>query len=178
MYVLLTGAISNAGDFLTKEKNIKLLKFFKPKRKILKIDRQEKYTEKMKKHREFSHSLFVVKDMKTGEVFTEKNIRSIRPEYGLPPIVLPGGSIATWLVSPKFRGKGLGYRLIKEVESEFNVLVSLGSNLKTSVPIYLKNNFSLLRVLNRYVIPLDIKGYVKLLNFKLSMRRKKMSQMD
>ena len=42
-------------------------------------------TEKMKKSREFSCSLFVIKDMKAGEIFTEKNIRSIRPGYGLPP---------------------------------------------------------------------------------------------
>ncbi|ACD52784.1 N-acetylneuraminate synthase [Clostridium botulinum] len=40
-------------------------------------------TEKQKKSKEHSRSLFVVKDIKKGEMFTEENVRSIRPEFGM-----------------------------------------------------------------------------------------------
>jgi pseudaminic acid synthase len=38
---------------------------------------------KVLKSREHSRSLFIVKDMKEGDVFSPENIRSIRPGYGL-----------------------------------------------------------------------------------------------
>jgi len=57
-------------------------------------------TEKQKKGREFSRSLYVVEDIKKDEIITEKNVRSIRPGFGL---------------HPKFLSEILGKKLIKTV---------------------------------------------------------------
>lgn len=42
-------------------------------------------TEKQKKGRDFSRSLYVVEDVKAGDIVSEKNVRSIRPGFGLHP---------------------------------------------------------------------------------------------
>ena len=44
-----------------------------------------KLSDKMKSNREFSRSLFVVKDMKKEDIISEDNVRSIRPGFGLHP---------------------------------------------------------------------------------------------
>ena len=42
-------------------------------------------SEKRRKSRQFSRSLYVAKDIQRGELFTEDNIRSVRPGYGMHP---------------------------------------------------------------------------------------------
>ena len=42
-------------------------------------------TEKKQKSRQFSRSLYIAEDIKSGEVITEINVRSVRPGYGIHP---------------------------------------------------------------------------------------------
>lgn len=59
-------------------------------------------SEKVKANKKFARSLFVIKDIKAGEKFTEKNIRSIRPGYGL---------------HPKYFNEILGKRAVADIET-------------------------------------------------------------
>lgn len=42
-------------------------------------------SEKVQKNKKFARSLFVVENVKQGDIITEQNVRSIRPGYGLHP---------------------------------------------------------------------------------------------
>ncbi len=67
-------------------------------------------TDKQKKGREFSRSLYVVKDIKAGEIITEKNVRSIRPGFGL---------------HPKYLKEVIGKNAIKNIEKGTRVNLAL-----------------------------------------------------
>lgn len=69
-------------------------------------------SEKEKASRVFRRSLFVAADMKAGEIFTEQNVRSVRPAFGLAPKYLPEilGKTATADIS---MGTPLDWSLIR-----------------------------------------------------------------
>lgn len=46
-------------------------------------------TEKQAKGRDFCRSLYIAEDIKKGDFFTEKNLRSVRPGFGLHPKYYP-----------------------------------------------------------------------------------------
>ncbi|NQY11000.1 MAG: pseudaminic acid synthase [Flavobacteriales bacterium] len=60
-----------------------------------------KMTEKNKRSREFSRSLFVAENVKKDDIITEENIRSVRPAYGM---------------HPKFYDEVIGKKFNKDVE--------------------------------------------------------------
>jgi len=69
-------------------------------------------TKEEKKSRIFRRSLFVVKDIEKGEIFTEKNIKSIRPAKGIPPKYLDRiiGKVSTKRIK---RGTPLQWKFVK-----------------------------------------------------------------
>ncbi len=68
---------------------------------------------KEKQNKIFRRSLFVVKDVKKGERFSEENIKSIRPAYGM---------------SPKFIKSIIGKKAKKNIKRGIPIRVGLISN--------------------------------------------------
>jgi len=72
-------------DFsLDKKEFLEMVKAIRDTEKLLgKVDYS--LTEKKKKSRQFSRSLYVAQDIKAGDLITKDNVRSVRPGYGLHP---------------------------------------------------------------------------------------------
>jgi len=73
-------------------------------------------TEKMKQGRELSRSLFVIKDMRKGDLISEENVKSIRPSYGLHPRFL-NSILGRRVTEDVKKGTPLCWELIEEEKS-------------------------------------------------------------
>jgi pseudaminic acid synthase len=72
-------------DFsMDREEFAKMVKDIRDTEKLLgRVDYS--MNEKKRNSRRFARSLYVAKDIKKGEVFTEENIKSVRPSFGMHP---------------------------------------------------------------------------------------------
>jgi pseudaminic acid synthase len=85
-HFILDKSIGGADAEFSMDKNefADMIKAIRDTEKLLgKIDYS--MSNKKSKNRRFSRSLYVVKDIKKGEIFTQENIRSVRPGYGMHP---------------------------------------------------------------------------------------------
>lgn len=62
---------------------------------------------------------------------------------------------AMWMVSPDYRGMGLGYRIHHNTEMASDASLAIGANPKTSVPLYLRGGYHEIKRFNRYIMPLS-----------------------
>jgi pseudaminic acid synthase len=74
----------DASFSLEKEEFLEMVKAVRKAEKAIgKVDYS--LTDKMRNSRQFARSLYVVKDIKEGEIITEGNVKSIRPGFGMHP---------------------------------------------------------------------------------------------
>lgn len=62
---------------------------------------------------------------------------------------------AMWMVSPDYRGMGLGYLIHNNTEKASEASLAIGANTKTSVPLYLRGGYHEIKRFNRYIMPLN-----------------------
>lgn len=85
------------------------------------------------------------------------------PKYEGEMEIIHGGSLSMWVIDEKYRGQKLGLRMHLAVQEMLSVITGAGSSFNTSVPIYKKNGFLVKDSINRYIVPLDVNGYLQLL---------------
>ncbi len=88
---------------------------------------------------------------------------AIPGQYLLDGREMPGVALALWVVVEEFRNSGLGMLLMREVEKQAPITVCLGVNPKVA-RYYTATGYKHLEALHRYVCPLDVDGYLQLLN--------------
>lgn len=84
---------------------------------------------------------------------------------------LKGYSSSIWIINRKYRGMGFGNLMLNSIKGDFDVHCSLGVNVNTAGAIYKNKGYAGYDSLNRYVIPLDSKGYTSLLSSKAELEK-------
>jgi GNAT superfamily N-acetyltransferase len=77
--------------------------------------------------------------------------------------VVPGAANAMWVVAPEYQGGGHGSRMVRAVERDVPVIVSIGVNHFTASPIYRHKGYTEVPAYARWVLPLEAEGYQRLL---------------
>ncbi len=72
--------------------------------------------------------------------------------------VKAAAGLSVWIVEKEIKYSGVGLYLRNEIESRFDVVYAMGLNLAT-VHYYQKRGYQYYSNLNRYVVPLEAKGY-------------------
>jgi len=71
-----------------------------------------KMTESKRKSKRFSRSLYLVEDVKSGDIITESNMRSIRPGNGIHPKYY-NELLGKQILKDTKRGTPLSFNLLK-----------------------------------------------------------------
>jgi len=74
---------------------------------------------------------------------------------------LSGGETSMWMVRSESQGEGLGSQMLRHLQDRNEVLVCMGLNRQTAVPIFSQHGFKVLDVC-RHVVALDVQGYLSL----------------
>ncbi|MBD8840706.1 GNAT family N-acetyltransferase [Paenibacillus sp. FSL K6-4396] len=115
---------------------------------------------KIRNTEESSSLLLVNNGMIVGFLGVIPSLYAVNQRY------VNGAGLAMWIVDEKYRNSGIGILLLKEVEKNSLLTLTLGCNLQVA-PMYQRMGYSYSPNLNRYVYPLKLEGYVSLLPKKI-----------
>jgi len=74
-----------------------------------------------------------------------------------------GAELTTWIVDEKHIGKGIGAKILKEIQNRYDILIGMGIS-DMALPIYMRSGFRYIKAIPRYVRVFDfdkIEDYAK-----------------
>jgi len=73
-----------------------------------------------------------------------------RRSFFLNGLLLNGAELTTWVVDNKHFGKGIGAKILKKIQSKYDVLIGMGIT-DMALSIYMRSDFRYLRSIPRYI---------------------------